>query len=379
MGRLKDLKLTLGVEEEYLVVDPVTRAVVPDGPEVAQRAAVDLGENVGIEITQFQVEARTPPCTDLQELRQAIVRMRAAVMDAAASMGRRIIASGTPILGDMVPPAIGNHPRYERSLQAYRSLDDEQTICACHIHVGVADREQAVQVSNHLRPHLPVLIALMANSPFWCGRDSGYASWRMLACSRWPVAGAPPHFSSLAHYEDLVSTLLKAGVLLDHGSIYWDVRPSSHVPTLEIRVADVPTHVDDTVLLAALVRALVVVALASIERGGPAPQPSPELLRAAYWRAARDGMDGNGIDLHDASRLTPAVKLAERLVERARPGLDHSGDYDLVTANLHRLITTGSGATRQRAAFSRCGSLTDVVDHLIIQSEPTNLSLPPQC
>lgn len=112
-------------------------------------------------------------------------------------------------------------------------LDDEQTICACHIHVGIADREQSVQVSNHLRPHLLVLIALMVNSPFWCGRDSGYASWRTLACSRWPVAGAPPYFLSLAHYEDLVSTLLNTEVLLDLASIYWDVRPSSHVPTLE--------------------------------------------------------------------------------------------------------------------------------------------------
>jgi carboxylate-amine ligase len=221
--------------------------------------------------------------------------MRAIVIDAAASLGRRIVASGTPILGGAVPPPIGDNPRYQQSLRVYRALDDEQTICACHIHVGITDREQAVQVSNHLRPHLPILIALAANSPFWDGRDSGYASWRTLVCARWPVAGAPPYFSSLGHYESLVSTLLQTEVLLDRASIYWDVRPSSHVPTLEIRVADVPTNLEDTVLLAALVRGLVMVALASVERGERAPQIPPELLRAAYWRAARDGMDGNGI------------------------------------------------------------------------------------
>lgn len=376
-GRSEHLRLTLGVEEEYLVVDPITRAVVPDGPEVVRRAAVDLGEAVGTEITQFQVEARTPPCTALDELRQAISRMRAIVIDAAASLGRRVVASGTPILGDVVPPLIGDNPRYQRSLRAYRALDDEQTICACHIHVGIADREQAVQVSNHLRPHLPVLIALMANSPFWGARDSGYASWRTLACARWPVAGAPPYFPSLAHYEGLVSTLLETGVLLDRGSIYWDVRPSSHVPTLEIRAADVPTHLDDTILLAALVRALVVVALANIRRGEPAPQPAPELLRVAYWRAARDGMDGHGIDVHNTRRLTPAVTLAQRLVEHARPGLGHSGDYELVAASLHRLLTAGGGAARQRAAFTRSGSLAGVVDHLIVQTESTTaLQLP---
>lgn len=369
-SRSEYLRLTLGVEEEYLVVDPVTRAVVPDGPEVARRAAVELGEAVGTEITRFQVEARTPPCTDLEELRQAIGRMRAVVIDAAASLDRRIIASGTPVLGNVVPPMISDHPRYRQSLLAYRALDDEQTICACHIHVGIADRGQAVQVSNHLRPHLPVLIALMANSPFWDGRDSGYASWRTLACARWPVAGAPPYFPSLAHYEGVVSTLLDTGVLLDRGSIYWDIRPSSHVPTLEIRAADVPTLLDDTVLLAALVRALVVVALASIKRGEPAPQPAPELLRAAYWRAARDGMDGTGIDLQNASRLTPAVTLAQRLVEHAHPGLGHGGDYELVITGLHRLIETGGGAARQRAVFTQSGSLADVVDHLIEQTEP---------
>jgi glutamate---cysteine ligase / carboxylate-amine ligase len=337
---------------------------------------VDLGEAVSTEITWFQVEARTAPCADLEELRRAICRMRTIVIDAAASLDRGIVASGTPVLGDVIPPAIGDHPRYQRSLRIYRALDDEQTICSCHIHVGIADREQAVQVSNHLRPHLPTLIALMANSPFWDGRDSGYASWRTLACARWPVAGAPPYFPSLGHYESLVNTLLETGVLPDRASIYWDVRPSSHVPTLEIRVADIPTNLEDTILLAALVRALAVVALASIERGEPAPQPSPELLRAAYWRAARDGMDGNGIDVHDRSQLAPAAKIAHRLIEHARPGLHHSGDYEHVTASLHRLITSGGGAAHQRGTFVRAGSLTDVVDHLIRHTRPTTAPQP---
>jgi carboxylate-amine ligase len=174
----------------------------------------------------------------------------------------------------------------------------------------------------------------------------------------------------------LVNTLLETGVLPDRASIYWDVRPSSHVPTLEIRVADIPTNLEDTILLAALVRALAVVALASIERGEPAPQPSPELLRAAYWRAARDGMDGNGIDVHDRSQLAPAAKIAHRLIEHARPGLHHSGDYEHVTASLHRLITSGGGAAHQRGAFVRAGSLTDVVDHLIRHTRPTTAPQP---
>lgn len=364
--------LTLGVEEEYLVVDPVTRAVVPDGPEIVRRAAADLGEDIGTETTQFQVEARTPPCTDLGELHQAICRMRAVVIGAAASMGLRIVASGTPVLGDVVPPPLCDYPRYQRGSQIYRALNDEQSICACHIHVGIADREQALCVSNHLRPHLPLLIAATANSPFWAGRDTGYASWRTVACGRWPVAGPPPYFTSLAHYERLVGTLLDNGVLLDHTSIYWDIRPSYHLPTLEVRVADVPMHVGETVALAALVRALVMTALASIDRGEPVPQPSVELLRAAYWRAARDGMNGSGIDVH-TGRLTPAVELVQRLVEHAHPALNQSGDLEVVTAWLHVLIKNGTGAARQRAAFTRSGSLAGVVDHLIAQTNPPTI------
>jgi carboxylate-amine ligase len=362
--------LTLGVEEEYLVVDPVTRTVVPSGPEVVRQAAADLGENIGTETTQFQVEAKTPPCTDLGELHQEIYRMRAVVVGAAASIGLRIVASGTPVLGDVVPPPIVDHPRYQRGFQIYRALNDEQSICACHIHVGIADREQALRVSNHLRPLLPLLITATANSPFWAGRDTGYASWRTIACSRWPVAGPPPYFTSLAHYECLVNTLLNNRVLLDRASIYWDIRPSHHLPTLEIRATDVPMHVGETVALAALVRALVMTALARTDRGEPAPQPPAELLRAAYWRAARDGIDGNGIDVH-TSQPTPAVELVQRLVKHAHPALDQSGDFEVVTAWLHGLIKNGTGATRQRAAFARSRSLADVVDHLIAQTDPT--------
>jgi carboxylate-amine ligase len=364
--------LTLGVEEEYLVVDPVTRAVVPDGPEIVRRAASDLGENIGTETTQFQVEAKTPPCTDLGELHRAICRMRAIVVSAAASMDLRIVASGTPVLGNVVPPPICDHPRYQRGFQIYRALNDEQSICACHIHVGIADREQALCVSNHLRPHLPLLIAATANSPFWMGRDTGYASWRTVACSRWPVAGPPPYFTSLAHYECLVSTLLDNGILLDRASIYWDIRPSHHLPTLEVRAADVQMHVEETVALAALVRALVMAALARTDRSEPVPQPSAELLRAAYWAAARYGIDGSGIDVH-TGRPTPAVELVQRLVEHAYPVSDQSGDLEVVTAWLHGIITNGTGAARQRTAFVRSSSLAGVVDHLVAQTDPTKI------
>ncbi|HEX6472153.1 MAG TPA: glutamate--cysteine ligase [Streptosporangiaceae bacterium] len=365
----------MGVEEEYLVVDPATRAVVPAAAEVIEVAAAELGGSAAAEITRFQVEAKTPPCADLAELQGHLRRMRSAVGAAAARLGLGVVASGTPVLGDAVPPPINENPRYEVGVRTYRALHDEQSVCAGHVHVHLPDRERAVLVSNHVRPWLPVLIALMANSPFWLGRDTGYASWRTLTWGKWPVAGPPPYFGSLADFDRLIAALTDAEVLVDPGTIFWDVRPSARLPTLEVRVADVPATAEESALLAAIVRALVVVALADVERGDPGPRLSPELLRAAYWRAARDGMDGHGID-PATGRLVPAADLVGALLARVRAGLEELGDLDAITSRVARLRAAGGGAGRQRAAYARRARFDDVVDFLMDQTVSGTLAPP---
>ncbi len=354
----------LGVEEEYLVVDPVTRAAVPQAPAVVERAAATLGERVCTEITKFQVEAKTPPCAQASDLTEYIRRMRSVVAAAARAAGLAVVASGTPVLGDVVPPPITDHPRYGAGIATYRALHDEQSICAGHVHVHLPDRERAVLVSNHLRPWLPVLIAMMANSPLWAGRDTGYASWRTLCWGRWPVAGPPPFLASVAEFEKLVGALTRAGALVDAGTIFWDIRPSARLPTLEIRGSDVPATAAESVLLAVVVRALVAVSLAHVERGDPGPRLSGELLRAAYWRAARDGLDGHGIDPVTGD-LVPAADLVGTLLRHVSAALAETGDLTLVTGGLARLAELGTGAARQRAAHARRGRPADVVDYLI--------------
>lgn len=297
--------------------------------------------------------------------------MRAAVVTSAQQEGLSIVATGTPVLGTIVPPPITKDDRYKQGLAAYRALSDEHSICGAHVHVELPDRERAVLVSNHLRPWLPTLIAMTANSPFWDERDTGYSSWRSIIWARWPVAGAPPYFESLAHFDEIVSTLMANEVLVDLRMIFWDVRPSHHLPTIEIRVADVPITTDESCLLAALSRALVVVSLAEVDRGDPGPVVSPELLRMAYWRAARDGMRGKGIDPRDG-RLRPAPDLVGALVARARPALEDCGDMDFVTDALRQLSIEGSGATRQRKAYRRRQNLADVVDYLVEATAPLN-------
>ncbi|MFE2323743.1 glutamate--cysteine ligase [Streptomyces sp. NPDC059385] len=356
-------RLTVGVEEEYLLVHPVSRQTSPQGEKVVAAAAALLGDRVTTELTRYQVEARTTPHTDLADLGEEIRSMRTIVARAAEQQGLRIISSGSPVLTAPGPPPITDGPRYARSLSEFRALDDEQSACACHIHIGVRGLAQALQISNHIRPWLPVLIALSANSPYWAGRDTGYASWRVMTWARWPVAGPPPYFESPDHFDDLVGCLVTTGAIMDRGGLYWDIRPSHHVPTLEVRVADAASTTDDTLLLAALVRALAVTALTAIDTGAPAPRPRPELLRAACWRAARDGLAGQSIDL-STGRPVPATVQVDRLMTRIRPALAQSGDLDLVRAGWSRLRTHGTGADRQRAAYSRRASLTDVVDHL---------------
>lgn len=356
--------LTIGVEEEYLLVDPVSRQVSPEADKVVAEASVELGASVTTEITRYQVEIRTDPHVSLADLGGQLRAQRHAVARAAARFGLRIISSGTPVLGQDTPVPLTPGPRYAQSAAMFRFLDEEQSACACHVHLGVPDLTTALGLSNHLRPWLPALIALTANSPYWAGQDTGYASWRTMTWWRWPVAGPPPYFESRTHFDDLVEGLLASGTVMDRGGLYWDIRPSHHVPTLEVRVADACPTVEDTLLLAAVLKGLATRALEAVRQARPAPRPQPEMLRAACWRAARDGLSGQAVDPH-TGRLAPASAQLDRLLDAARPALTATGDLPILRSAEALLRAQGNGADRQRAAHQPGRGLNDVVDHLI--------------
>lgn len=353
----------VGVEEEFLVVDPVTRAVSPRAGELVTAAAAVLGSQVCAEITKYQIEVKTTPCGSIPQLRDELVRLRESVAAVASGLGLTLAPSGTPVLGPAAPPPITEGARYELGIASYRSLHDESHVCAVHVHVQVADPTLAVLTGNHLRPWLPVLTAALANSPYWLGRDTGYASWRTLTWGKWPVAGPPPYFGSGAEFDSLTGALARTGALVDPGTIFWDIRPSSHLPTLEFRACDVPSTVEESVLLAALVRALVTTAAAHVAKGDMGPPVPGALLRAACWRAARDGLAGQGADPR-TGKLSDAGTLLTGLVEHTQDALKQRGELDEVADGVARLLAGGCGADRQRAAYGRRGSLADVVDHL---------------
>jgi carboxylate-amine ligase len=309
-------------------------------------------------------EINTPVCTTLAEVREALRRSRRALVEAAGREGLRVAAAGTHPFSHWADQEVTPKTRYHNLADDYRQIFREEVVFGCHVHVGFDDREAAIQTMNRVRPWLPVLLALSANSPFWVGADTGYASFRTEVWNRWPTAGMPQAFDSRAEYDRLVETLVATGSLREPTKLYWDVRPSARQETLEFRVADSVMGVDEAVMVAGLVRALAVTANAAAVRGDPDPRPRPELLRAARWRAARHGLEADLVDVL-AGRARPAAELVGAFLDEVRPALEEAGDLEEVTGLVRATLAGGTGAARQRAAFRRSGHLEDVVDLVV--------------
>ncbi|RSM80744.1 YbdK family carboxylate-amine ligase [Kibdelosporangium aridum] len=356
-------QLTVGVEEEFLLVDEESGRLADRAPDILSDVRRD-GHDLQAEITLSQVESASGVCLTMPELRAQLSGARRVLAEEAERHGSRLIATGTPVLGRGSPNALTPLPRYHRMTREFRALIGDLPVCGCHVHVGLPDDEARVLVCNHIRYWLPTLLAISANSPYCNDSDTGYASWRYLMWSRWPSAGAPPWFETASDYYAAREQVIASGAAIDLGMLYWDVRLSAHQPTVEVRVCDVAPTVDDAVLMAALVRGIAATALASGTRAPAVPQ---HLLRPALWRAARDGLEGQGVDLV-TGELAPAADLAGALVRWIRPALEVSGDYELVDESLARLVLDGCGAARQRSAFGRTGSLGGVVHFLAEQT-----------
>lgn len=349
---------SVGVEEEFLLVDPDTGQPRLCNTEVAT-AAEKLGLSLQLELSKCQVETNTQVCWDSRTLRAHLLEMRTLAASAARTAGCRLLAVGAPMVGPWRLP-ISESKRYRHMAERFGELAIEQGVCGCHVHVDVPERELAVQVCNHVRLWLPIVLALSANSAVHRGIDSSYASWRSILWSRWPTSGPPPMLDSVQHYDQFVDMMVGSGALMDERMVYWDIRPSSHLPTVEIRVADVQPTVDGAELLATLIRALVMTATRAIDRGDSAPAVDLEILRAATWVAARDGLTGKAIDPYTARPTTPRHQLAA-LVDHAHDSLDELGEYRRTQCLLHRQLDQGNGAVWQRRALRERGNAAEVV------------------
>ncbi len=360
---------TVGVEEELLLVDPRSGRAVAGGPSLtvgagAGRAGASPVPLPGVvvpletELQQQQVETATPPRTRMADVEADLRRLRRVADDAAAAVGARVAALATFPLP--VTPLLTPNPRYEAIRERMGLTCIEQLTGGCHVHVAVSSDEEGVAVLDRLRPWLPVLTAVATNSPFWRGADTGYAGYRTQAWNRWPGTGPCDPFGSAAGYRAVVDELLATGTLLDEGMVYFDARLSAHYPTVEVRVADVCLDVADTVLVAALTRALVDTAAGQWRAGEPVPTDPTSVLRMAAWRASRSGLEDELV--HPRShRPRPAAEVLAHLLEHVGPALAANGDLDVVEHGLDRVLTHGTGARRQRAVARSSGRLEDVV------------------
>ncbi|MEW1906339.1 MULTISPECIES: glutamate--cysteine ligase [unclassified Streptomyces] len=348
--------ITIGVEEEYLLLDPDTCLPVPLGDQVRASAGLQPlveGSEVQSELLQAQVEVATPVCTDLEEVGGHLLRLRHALGMAAEKNGCLLAACATAPYREAAPVPVTRKARYLAMSSQAPQLVAEQLVNGMHVHAAVPDREMGVAVLSRIRVWLPVLVAMSANSPLWDGGDTGFASWRTVIFGRWPVSGPPPRFTSLADHEERVQSLLDTGIIADTGQLYWQARLSDRYPTVEVRCADVQLRADEAVMFAGIVRALVATAINEEKAGMPLPDCSPELLQASNWHAARHGLSGLLVDPEGRSRRAGDVMCA--LLEHITPALDESGDTREVTSLLHRLLQEGTSADRQRRALAEGG------------------------
>ncbi|MFB4299943.1 glutamate--cysteine ligase [Actinomadura sp. NTSP31] len=362
---------TFGVEEELLLVDPASGAPQAVSGSVVQYAQCHeevlfnggrRSEPLECELQREQLEICTPVCRTLDEVSAHVRSARQAAAQAAAGAGAAVAALATsPVT---VRPSLSPSHRYRRMSDAYGATTDEQLTCGCHVHVGVESPDEGVAVLDRIRPWLPALLALSANSPFWQGSDTGYDSWRYQVWGRWPSSGPTELFGSAAAYRAAVEALLATGALVDEGMIYYDARLSRHYPTVEIRVPDVCLRADDAVLMAALVRALVDTAAEAWHAGEPPDPVRADLMRLAMWRAGRSGLRADLV--HPATRrAAPVREVVRALLEHLGPALERMGDLEAATRLLHGLLDRGNGAQLQRAVYARTRDVTAVVSDAI--------------
>ncbi len=351
--------MRIGVEEEFHIVDMESGLLVPRADTVLQRLP---RQTFTTELQQATVESNSGVHTTLGDLYADVIGTRRRLDAAAGAHGLAAVAAGTVPLARTADVQPTSGYRYRRMFDQYRMVADEQLICGTHVHVDAPDPDLTVRIMCAVSPWLHVLLALSASSPFWLGADTGYASWRTMLWQRWPTAGPVGCFADAAGYDAAVRGLIDSGVIGDAGMIYYDIRPSAHQQTLELRICDACPRAETVVLIAGLFRALVTDARERLAgTRGRACDGRHEWLRAASWRAARSGLEGTLIDPY-TRREAPAAQVVGALLRRVRPALEAAGDWQTVRELAQRALRDGSAADRMRrtAAAEDLLSCTDL-------------------
>ncbi len=343
---------SVGVEEEYQLIDMQSGELVPKGMQVLRVAKHSTDADVQPELHLEQIEMASPILNTTEEIGDFIVDIRRKLNAAAERFHAKLVSAGTHPMPLSQPAHVTPVPRYKAMAERFQSLAKELVIFGMHVHFDMPDREVGVGVMNRMRPWLPLLQAITANSPYWSGEDTGYASFRRELWGQWPLAGCPATFENYSEYCQCVNELVSAGAIEDASKIYWDVRLPERLPTIEIRISDALTTVKDVLATVAILRALVMRCENDFLNQRPFTNPRPELLRSGMWQAARYGLSHTLIDF-EATQSVPALNHLATLREYIHEPLAELEDVELVHHHCMSLKVNGAPSERQRSYFQQ--------------------------
>jgi carboxylate-amine ligase len=351
---------TLGIEEELMIVEESSHELV-NAIESLLEDAPD-GE-IKPELMESVLEIATKPCADTREAGAQLRALRRQVRDTAARHGLTVGSAGTHPFAKWEDQRIAARTRYRELVSALRFVARQELIFGLHVHVGVDDPDKAIHVTNGMRVHLPVLLALSANSPFWRGDVTGLASTRMPIFRAFPRVGVPPPWRDWAHFEREIEFMVSSGVMADYTYLWYDVRPHPRLGTVEIRACDAQTRVEHTLALAALIQAMVKELCEHYEAGRQLGEYPWQMLDENRWLAARHGLDGELVDLPSSERVATKA-LARRLVDRLRPHAEDLGSANELEG-IEDLLVKGNGAARQLLVYEANSDLREVMAEIV--------------
>ena len=358
-----DHVFTLGIEEEFQIIDPETRELRSHIQEILADGKMILKEHVKPEMHQSVVELGTEICSDVRCARQQVIQLRSKLAMLAARDGLKIASAGTHPFSHWMDQLITADERYATIVQDMQQIARANLIFGLHVHVGIPDREEGIDIMNQARYFLPHLYALSVNSPFWLGQNTGLKAYRQMIFERFPRTGIPDAFESLSEYEDYLKLLVTTGCIDNAKKIWWDIRLHPFFDTIEFRICDAQSRVDDTIALAAIMQAIVV-KLNKLRFENVTFRMYPRrLIEENRWRASRYGLDGKMIDFGRNCEIDERELLHEML-EFIAPEIDELGSHREL-AHIERIIREGTGADRQLAVWERTGDTKAVVDHIV--------------
>jgi carboxylate-amine ligase len=356
-------QFTLGIEEEFQIVDPQSRELRSRVSEILDEGKTLLGEQLKPEMIQSMIEVGTGICKDIKEARTDITNLRGIVAGLARKQGLEIVAAGTHPFSHWQDQKIFDNDRYNLIVEENQIIARSLLTFGLHVHVGIADPDRAIDIMNAVRYMLPHMLALSTSSPFWVGKQTGLRSYRSEVFTRMPRTGIPDHFESDSAFQRYVQLLIRTRCIDDAKKIYWDVRPHPFFPTLEFRICDIPTRVDDTIAIAALFQALVAKVDRLLDQNLTSRLHHKMLIEENKWRAVRYGLDGKMIDFGKGKEV-PIRDLVRELLHFVDKVVDDLGSRKEIE-HIHTILERGTSADEQLRVWRETGDIKSVVDHLI--------------